>query len=86
MNSLLLALVMNAAIVAPMNQTPQLSVDPVVPLGSQCSFNQVHRAEYYYEYPGGPYCGLRYIYCNKPSYSEGCRTSYFNDYEYCWCP
>lgn len=86
MNSLLLALVMSAATIAPMNQTPQLSVDPVVSQGSQCGYNQVHIGEYYYEYPGGPYCGLRYIYCNQPSYYDGCRTEYFNSYEYCWCP
>ena len=107
MNSLLLALVMSAATIAPMNQTPQLSVDPVapqgsatiapidqtaqlavdpvVPEGSRCSTNQVHIAEYFYEYPGGPYCGLRYIYCNKPYYHDGCWTPYFNSYEYCWC-
>ena len=112
MNSLLLALVMSAATLAPMNQTPQLSVDPVVPQdsatitlppmnqtlqlsvdsdsvvpeGSQCNSNQVYMAEYYYEYPGGPYCGLRYIYCDKPYYQEGCWTSTYNAYEYCWCP
>ncbi len=85
MNSLLLALAMSAATIAPMNQTPQLSTDPVVSQGARCSTNQVTVAEYFYEYPGGPYCGLRYIYCNKPSYSEGCYTPYFNSYEYCWC-
>lgn len=85
MNSLLLALVMSAATIAPMNQTPQLSVDPVVSQGP-CSYNQLHMKVYYYEYPGGPNCGLAYLYCNKPRYHEGCTTEYVNEYTYCWCP
>lgn len=86
MNSLLLALVMSAVTTAPMSQTPQLSANQVVSQGSQCSTNQVHMGVYYYEYPGGPYCGLTYIYCNKPQYHEGCTTGTFTEYEYCWCP
>jgi hypothetical protein len=86
MNSLLLTLVMSATTIAPINQTPQLSVDRVASLGSQCSQNQVYMGVYYYEYPGGPSCGLTYIYCNKPQYHDGCTTNYFNEYEYCWCP
>lgn len=110
MNSLLLALVMSATTIAPINQTPQLSVDPVMPQGAahttiapmmnqtpqlsvnpvvpegSCNYPTVHRAEYFYEYPGGPYCGLRYLYCDHIYYWEGCWTQYYNDYEFCACP
>jgi hypothetical protein len=86
MNSLLLVLVMNMATIAPMNQTPQLSIDQEVPSGSGCSYNQIHAVEYFYEYPGGPSCGYRVIYCNKPGSQHGCITSYSNYYEYCYCP
>jgi len=46
----------------------------------------VHKATYYFEYPGGPECGLTYQYCNPPRYHEGCTTAYYEEYYFCGCP
>ena len=51
-----------------------------------CDPGQVYRAIYYYEYPGGPECGLKYQYCDgTPPYYEGCRTAYYDQYFFCEC-
>lgn len=51
-----------------------------------CDPGQVYRAIYYYQYPGGPECGLKYQYCDgTPPYYEGCRTAYYDQYFFCEC-
>lgn len=53
-----------------------------------CGYNEVYRATYYYEYPGGPECGLTYMYCwgDVSSYHEGCQTAYYDQwYNSCQC-
>lgn len=53
-----------------------------------CGYNEVYRATYYYEYPGGPECGLTYMYCwgDVTSYHEGCQTAYYDQwYNSCQC-
>jgi len=54
-----------------------------------CGYNEVYRATYYYQSPGGPECGLTYRYCyaSTPPYHEGCTTSYYDVwYAQCYCP
>lgn len=54
-----------------------------------CGYNEPYSSVTYYEYPGGPQCGFRYIYCyaSTPPYHEGCWTSYFDQwYNSCECP
>lgn len=55
-----------------------------------CGTNEVYKATYYYQYPGGPECGLTYQYCyvsSPPRYHEGCTTSYYDEwYADCYCP
>lgn len=51
-----------------------------------CESGQVYRAFYYYEYPGGPECGLTYQYCDgTPRYHEGCTTQYYDQCVFCEC-
>lgn len=45
----------------------------------------VHRAYWYYEYPGGPECGVTFIYCDDFPYHEGCKTQYYDVYAGCGC-
>ena len=46
----------------------------------------VYKATYYFEYPGGPECGLTYQYCESPRYHEGCTTAYYEEDYFCECP
>lgn len=43
---------------------------------------------YYYDSPGGTYCGLRYVFCSGRIYTEGCQTNYYQEYRNysCYCP
>lgn len=74
MKRLVLALLISATAVIAVGQAPVASAD--------C----IHRRYYYYEYPGGPLCGYRYVYCESPSYQTGCQTPYYTFSGGCICP
>lgn len=82
MNSLLLAFLVSYSLMTPANPASTQKLFP------PCSHNQVYKAIYYYQYPGGPECGLTYQYCytSPPRYHEGCTTSYYDEwYAQCYC-
>lgn len=80
MKMLLLAVLASSPLMTPVSQEPEM--------WPMCEYNQVYRATYYYQYPGGPECGIRYMYCwgDVRSYQEGCQTSYYDVwYADCTC-
>lgn len=84
MKSLLLAFLLSGPLTTPATPDPKLASE-----FPPCGYNEVYRATYYYQYPGGPECGLRYQYCyaSTPPYQEGCTTSYYDVwYNQCYCP
>lgn len=82
MKALLLALLVSSPLMTPVNPEPKTTWLP-------CETDQVYKAIYYYQYPGGPECGLTYQYCyvsSPPRYHEGCTTSYYTEwYAQCYC-
>ena len=79
MRKLFLTLLLSAISVAAVGQQ-----DP--PILNMCGPGQVYRAIYYYQYPGGPECGLTYQYCDgTPRYHEGCTTAYYDQAFFCEC-
>jgi hypothetical protein len=80
MKRLLLVLLLSATAIAAGKQTPELAAFDM------CGSGQVYRAVYYYQYSGGPECGLTYQYCDgTPRYHEGCTTSYYDQSFFCEC-
>ena len=79
MKKLLLALLLCATAIIAAGQAPDLSAfDMCGP--------DVYKGTYYFQYPGGPECGLTYQYCDgRPPYHDGCTTSYYTQYYYCEC-
>jgi hypothetical protein len=79
MKRLLLALLLSATAITTVGQAPELAAfDMCGP--------RVYRAIYYYQYSGGPECGLTYQYCDgTPRYHEGCTTQYYDQYFFCEC-
>lgn len=53
---------------------------------SPASADCVQLRYYYYQYPGGPECGLTYVYCEREPVHSGCQTAYYNVYGGCACP
>lgn len=86
MKTLLLAFLLSGPFMTPAGQDPKMASEN--PWEVPCGYNEVYRATYYYQYPGGPECGLRYQYCySTPPYQEGCTTSYYDVwYAGCYCP
>lgn len=83
MKTLLLACLLSSPLATPASLEPELISELHLP----CGYDEVYRATYYYEYPGGPECGLKYQYCSKPPYQEGCTTPYYEVwYAQCYCP
>ena len=74
MKRLLLALLVCGTAIIAAGKAPAASAD--------C----IHLRYYYYEYLGGPECGLTYVYCESPSYHTGCQTPYYDIYSGCGCP
>jgi hypothetical protein len=59
---------------------------PVASAFDMCAAGQVHLAISYYAYPGGPNCGLTYIYCDgTPRYHDGCTTQTYSQTTFCEC-
>ncbi len=88
MKRLILAFLLSATAVATLGRAPHLAASICNPeLGCYiCSPDQVWRAFYYRQSPGGPECGLKYFYCEGYSYHEGCTTSYYDTAIFCGCP
>jgi hypothetical protein len=85
MKILLLAFLASGPLLTPANTVPK----PALKSFSACAADDVYKATYYYQSPGGPECGLTYQYCytSPPRYHEGCTTSYFDEwYASCSCP
>jgi hypothetical protein len=86
MKTLLLAFLISGSLMTPANQVPQPTWETFPP----CGTNQVYKAIYYYNSPGGSECGLTYQYCyvsSPPRYHEGCTTAYYDEwYAQCYCP
>ena len=80
MKRLILALLLSATAIATVGRAPEAEAVYI------CSSGEVWRAFYYYQYPGGPECGLRYWYCEGTVYREGCTTSYYDTTIFCGCP
>jgi hypothetical protein len=81
MKKLFLALLLSITAIAAVGRAPRAVAAGI------CSPGQVWRAYYFYEYPGGPYCGLTYQYCEgPPRYHDGCTTAYYETDVYCGCP
>jgi hypothetical protein len=82
MKRLFLALLLSTTAISAVGQVQE----PPPPGFDMCEPGQVYRAFYYYQYPGGPECGLAYQYCDgTPRYQEGCRTQYYQQYVFCEC-
>jgi hypothetical protein len=80
MKRLLLALLLSATTIAAVGQAPEVAAFDM------CAYGQVYRAIYYYQYQGGPDCGLTYQYCDgRPRYHEGCTTQYYDQAFFCEC-
>ena len=82
MKTLLLVLLASGPLMTPASPDPK----PTAGFWPPCGYDEVYSAIYYYEYPGGPECGLSYIYCEHGRYHEGCATSYYSQsYFSCEC-
>jgi hypothetical protein len=84
LNSLFLALLISGSAMTPANPTPATNG-----FWPTCGYNEVYKATYYYNSPGGTECGLTYQYCyaSTPKYHEGCTTQYYDTwYAQCECP
>ena len=80
MKRLLLVLLFGATVITAAGQAPVASAFDM------CASGQVYRAVYYYQYAGGPECGLTYQYCDgTPRYHEGCTTQTYNQSFFCEC-
>ena len=85
MNTLLLAVLLSSPLTTPASPDPSMTSKSWPP----CGYNEVYKATYFYQSPGGPECGLTYQYCyaSTPRYHEGCTTSYYDVwYNQCYCP
>jgi hypothetical protein len=84
MNSLLVALLLSGPLVS-----PAALPNPELKSWGPCGQNDVYKATYFYQYPGGPECGLTFQYCyvsSPPRYHEGCTTAYYDEwYNSCYC-
>lgn len=84
MKTLLLAFLLSGPLMTPANPEPKTT--------GPCGYNEVYKATYYYQSPGGTECGLTYQYCytsppSPPRYQEGCKTAYYDEwYAQCYCP
>lgn len=57
-------------------------------LGPYCGYNEPFRITSYYQYPGGPECGVTQEFCEGDTYyhHSGCSTSYYSVwYNSCLC-
>jgi hypothetical protein len=82
MKALLLVLLASGPLMTPANPDPK----PANAFWPYCAYNQTYSATYYYEYPGGPQCGVTYTYCLHDGYHEGCTTGYYSEwYNQCEC-
>jgi hypothetical protein len=88
MKTLLLTFLISGPLMTPASPNPKPTLETFPP----CGYDEVYKATYYYQSPGGPECGLTYQYCytsppSPPKYHEGCRTSYYDEwYAQCYCP
>lgn len=86
MKTLLLVFLASGPLMTPASPDPKMTSD--YEFGRMCEYNEVYRATYYNQYPGGPECGLTYMYCwgDTYNYHEGCTTSYYTRwYNDCQC-
>lgn len=75
----------NSAIAAPECRTANNSELQITPT-AVCPSTKPHYSRYYYQYPGGPYCGLTHYFCDGWEAHQGCETQYYSEYFWCECP